>query len=204
MVQSHDTCDVKAVINDMTLDHKAAYLNAEKQGPPAEIMLNSEITDILCEIYPSNRQYKLCSGWITAQLKEALYGCIESALLRYKEPKSTSSWMIFTDDLYDICSFTGSRRNGEGGRGEDWRGIKSLNTSPTCTSHQMLLQHKMILRTAEFYPTHPPSLLFFVPRTLTPASPLTFTSSYLTSRHRSLPLTIPPSLPPSIPTRPRE
>ena len=32
--------------------------------------------------------------------------------------KSTSSWMIFTDDLYEIRSFTRSRRSGCRGEGE--------------------------------------------------------------------------------------
>ena len=98
----------------MTLDHKAAYLNTWMPGPPVEMML----TDILCVIDPTSSWCDMRSGWITLQLKRALCGCVQSAILWYEEHKSTSSWMIFTDDLYEIRSFTRSRRSGCRGEGE--------------------------------------------------------------------------------------
>jgi hypothetical protein len=52
LIESHHPHDLEAVMRVMTVDHKAAYLNADMQGPPVEMMLNSEVTDILCQIDP--------------------------------------------------------------------------------------------------------------------------------------------------------
>ena len=93
------------------MDHKAAYLNASMSGPPVNMIL----TDILCEIDQRSRLCEKFNGRLSVQLKKALYGCIESALLWYKELKTTLNEIIFTNKPYDISSFTRTRRNGEGG-----------------------------------------------------------------------------------------
>ena len=93
----------------MTLDHTAAYLNAKMTGPIVDMMLSVEVTDMLCEIDPANKQYVRPNGKIYVRLKKALYGCVQSAVLWYKELKNTLNTMGFTENAYDICSFSRSR-----------------------------------------------------------------------------------------------
>ena len=42
----------------MTLDHKAAYLNATMKGPKVEMMLTPEVADILCSLDPTYRKFQ--------------------------------------------------------------------------------------------------------------------------------------------------
>ena len=95
----------------MTLDHTAAYLNADMKGTPVEMMLSNEVSDMLCEIDPSNKQYMRNNGKIYVRLRKALYGCVQSAVLWYNELKGTLVKMGFTENPYDICSFTRKRGN---------------------------------------------------------------------------------------------
>ena len=83
-------------------------------GPPVEMML----TDKVYEIDQRSRWCETFSGRITVHLKKALYGCIQSAVLLFKELKTTLNEVIFNNDPYNMCSFTRSSRNGgrEGGR----------------------------------------------------------------------------------------
>ena len=90
----------------MTLDHTAAYLNADMKGTPVEMMLSQEVTELLCDIDPNNRQFVRPNGKIYVRLKKALYGCVQSAVLLYKDLKSTLVTMGFTENIYDVCSFT--------------------------------------------------------------------------------------------------
>jgi hypothetical protein len=52
----------------MTLDHTAAYFNAEIKGPPVEMMLSQEITEMLCDLDPSNRVFVRPNGKIYVTL----------------------------------------------------------------------------------------------------------------------------------------
>ena len=90
----------------MTLDHTAAYLNADMKGTPVEMMLSQEVTELLCDIDPNNRQFVRPNGKIYVRLKKALYGCVQSAVLWYNELKSTLVTMGLTENVYDVCSFT--------------------------------------------------------------------------------------------------
>ena len=89
----------------MTLDHKAAYLNARITGPPVEMMLSPEVAQILCELDPTNRKFLRRDKKIAVRLKKALYGCLQSAVLWYKELASTLERMGFQGHPYDVCSF---------------------------------------------------------------------------------------------------
>ena len=89
----------------MTLDHKAAYLNARMTGPPVEMMLSPEVAQILCELDSTNRRFLRRDKRIAVRLKKALYGCIQSAVLWYKELASTLDGMGFQRNPYDVCSF---------------------------------------------------------------------------------------------------
>ena len=90
----------------MTLDHKAAYLNARMEGPPVEMMLSPEVSEILCTIDSKYRRYIRKDGKIAVRLKKALYGCVQSAVLWYRELSSTLEQLGFQKNPYDICSFT--------------------------------------------------------------------------------------------------
>ena len=95
----------------MTLDHKAAYLNATMEGPMVEMMLTPEIAGILCGIGPVYRKFLRPDIKITVRLKKVLYGCIQSAVLWYNELASTLERIGFTKNQYDICSFDRVRGN---------------------------------------------------------------------------------------------
>ena len=65
----------------MTLDHKAAYLNASMEGPPVEMLISPEVVEILCDIDNSYRKYVRTDKKIAVRLKKALYGCVQSAIM---------------------------------------------------------------------------------------------------------------------------
>ena len=223
MVQSHHPYDLKAAISVMALDHKAAYLNAEIKGPSLEMMLNSEVAGRLCEINPRNRQYKFCSGRITVQTEKALHGRIESALLRNEELKSTLSWMIFTDDLYDICSFARSRRSGGRERGRREWGLSAVRIFEYLTDlvvssdatpalddieYDVITSHPLYLLFPSFSRPHPHSLTLSHPLSplfpphlpsLLPFLPSSLLLSLLLSLSPSLSPSIVPSYPPCHP-----
>jgi Reverse transcriptase (RNA-dependent DNA polymerase) len=93
----------------ITLDHTAAYLNAEIKGPPVEMMLSQEVSEMLCKLDPSNRVFVRPNGKIYVKLRKALYGCKQSAVLWYNELKSTLVSMGFVENVYDVCSFSTQR-----------------------------------------------------------------------------------------------
>lgn len=53
----------------MTLDHKAAYLNAVMSGPPGDMLLTPEVAAILCRLDPSHKRFLR-----RLRPKKALYG----------------------------------------------------------------------------------------------------------------------------------
>ena len=80
----------------MTLDHKAAYLNAVMKGPEVIMLLTPDVSSLLIEIDPSHAKYLRSDKKIAVRLKKALYGCIQSAVLWYNELSSTIEGMGFT------------------------------------------------------------------------------------------------------------
>ena len=89
----------------MTLDHKAAYLNASMKGPEVIMMLTPDVSSLLIELDPSHTQYLRPDKKIAVKLKKALYGCIQSAVLWFNELSSTIEGMGFVKNPYDLCSF---------------------------------------------------------------------------------------------------
>lgn len=73
----------------MSLDHKAAYLNAAMKGPRREMLLTPEVAKILCRLDPQHKRFLRPDRKIVVMLKKALYGCIQSAVLWYQELAST-------------------------------------------------------------------------------------------------------------------
>ena len=89
----------------MTLDHKAAYLNATMRGPRVDMLLTPEVAEIMCRIDSKYRKFIRPDRKITVTLKKALYGCIQSAVLWYQKLASTLEGIGFRSNPYDICSF---------------------------------------------------------------------------------------------------
>ena len=89
----------------MILDHKSAYLNAAMSGPRVEMNLSSDVVDILCTMDESYAQYRKYNGTMKVVLKKALYGCLQSAVLWYKEIRSTLEEIGYSVNPYDICVF---------------------------------------------------------------------------------------------------
>jgi hypothetical protein len=73
----------------MSLDHKAAYLNASMKGPPVMMLLTAEVSALLCRIDSSHKKFLRTNGKIAVRLKKALFGCVQSAVLWYEELSST-------------------------------------------------------------------------------------------------------------------
>ena len=90
----------------MTLDHKAAYLNAAMEGPTVEMLISPEVVEILCDIDVSYRKFIRADKKIAVRLKKALYGCVQSAMLWYNELSATLEKMGFIRNPYDTCSFS--------------------------------------------------------------------------------------------------
>ena len=65
----------------MTLDHKAAYLNADMVGHVVEMSLGKEVAGLLCSIAPHHARFLRSDGTMIVKLRKALYGCIESAVI---------------------------------------------------------------------------------------------------------------------------
>jgi hypothetical protein len=61
----------------LTLDHKAAYLNATMKEPAVKMILSKEVSSALCEIDEEYKAYLRGNGTILVQLQKALYGCIQ-------------------------------------------------------------------------------------------------------------------------------
>ena len=89
----------------MTLDHKAAYLNATMVGHVVEMSIGKEVASLLCRVSPRHAKYVRADGSIIVRLRKALYGCIESAVLWYKELSGTLEDLGFKKNPYDECSF---------------------------------------------------------------------------------------------------
>ena len=61
----------------MTLDHKAAYLNAHMVGHIVKMSLTKEVAGLLCGMAQKHSKFLRPDGTIVVKLRKALYGCIE-------------------------------------------------------------------------------------------------------------------------------
>ena len=87
----------------MTLDHKAAYLNARTSS--RDVNLSRSCGDSF-DIDNSYRKYVSADKKIAVRLKKALYRCVQSAMLWYNELTATLENMGFNRNPYDTCSFS--------------------------------------------------------------------------------------------------
>ena len=93
----------------LTLDHKAAYLNAKMKGPEVKMMLSKEVSEILCQVNEDYKTYRRANSTILVQLEKALYGCIQSTVPWYEELSSTLEGLGYSRNPYDTCVFNKMR-----------------------------------------------------------------------------------------------
>lgn len=87
-------------------DVPGAYLNAKMPDNNKVFMrLDKDVTSILCSMDSSIERFKKRDGSLTVRLKKALYGCIESAWLWYKEISNYIVSMGFSICESDPCVF---------------------------------------------------------------------------------------------------
>ena len=67
------------------------------------------VVAVLCKMDSKYNKFVRKDGKIVVRLKKALYGCIQSAVLWYKELGSTIMSLGFISNPYDICSYTRNR-----------------------------------------------------------------------------------------------
>ena len=88
----------------MTLDIGSAYLNAF-MVKDVFMVLDSEIADVLLQIYPDAQHFRQDDGSIIVKLKKALYGCVESAKLWYSNISNKLISLGFKSNAKDQCIF---------------------------------------------------------------------------------------------------
>ena len=90
----------------ITIDVETAYLNAKMvDDRPVFMKIDPLVTAILSQLDATYTQYMDASGGVTVKLDRALYGCVESAVLWYRDLKSTLEDAGFIMNPYDICVF---------------------------------------------------------------------------------------------------
>jgi Reverse transcriptase (RNA-dependent DNA polymerase) len=96
----------------ISLDIGSAYLNAKmpKDDP-------SKLVFILTDIDPTYKKFLRPNGSIIVELDQALYGCIESAPLWYKELSTFLASIGFTPNPYEIKEATGGANHNRHIRG---------------------------------------------------------------------------------------
>ena len=87
------------------MDIKGEYLDANIKYEVITDIIREEV-DIFCEIGPSLAEFVVMERGqkvLYVQLDNALYGCVQSALLWYKLYSSTLKDMGFELNPYDLC-----------------------------------------------------------------------------------------------------
>ena len=96
-----------------TLDIGSAYLNAAmpKDDPlrAVHMRISPEIATFLIKLDPEMAKFQLKNGSIIVELDQALYGCIESAVLWYQELSSTMDTLGYKANPLDPCVFNSVR-----------------------------------------------------------------------------------------------
>ena len=97
----------------ISLDIGCAYLNASmpKSNPDKAVYMriSPEIATFLIKIDPAMQPYLMKNGCITVELDQALYGCIESAVLWYQELSTTLREQGYQPNPLDPCVFNSTR-----------------------------------------------------------------------------------------------
>ena len=91
----------------ISLDIGSAYLNAKMPKDDTNklvfMAIAPTIADILIDLDPDYKKFQRSNGSVIVELDQALYGCIESALLWYKELSSFLGSIGFSPNPYEKC-----------------------------------------------------------------------------------------------------
>jgi Reverse transcriptase (RNA-dependent DNA polymerase) len=87
-----------------------AYLNADMEKE-VFMRISPQVARILCGVRPEYKQFLMKNGGLVVRLKKALYGCLESANLWYKDLSQTLMGLGFKPNLKQRCVFN-TMRNG--------------------------------------------------------------------------------------------
>jgi Reverse transcriptase (RNA-dependent DNA polymerase) len=93
--------------NVATIDIGSAYLNAmmpmEDKEKIVHMKLSPEVSEVLIQMEATYKEFACKDGSIIVQLDRALYGCLQSALLWFKELSKFLSSIGFAPNPYDPC-----------------------------------------------------------------------------------------------------
>ena len=87
------------------IDIGSAFLNSDMSGEEVYMKLDAVMTQLLCGIDPSFKQYVEPDGTIIVHLIKALYGCVKSSLLWYQTLTSFLMECGYVQNPYDPCVF---------------------------------------------------------------------------------------------------
>ena len=74
----------------MTMDVETAYLNAKMiEDKPVYMQIGPLVTAILAQLDEKSEKYQDSKEAIIVKLNKAIYGCVESAVLWYKDLRAT-------------------------------------------------------------------------------------------------------------------
>ena len=89
-----------------TVDIGSAFLNANaSERVPIHMLLDRQMSEIMCEIDQTYRDFLTAKGEILVKLGKALYGCLESALLWHKHLTATLAQIGYTQNKADPCVY---------------------------------------------------------------------------------------------------
>ena len=90
----------------MTMDVETAYLNARMiDDKPVFMRIGPLVTAILGQLDAKFEKYLDSKGSVIVKLDKALYGCVESAVLWYKDLRATLEEDGYIVNPYDLCVF---------------------------------------------------------------------------------------------------
>ena len=90
----------------ITMDVETAYLNAKMiDDKPIYMKIGPLITAVLSQLDSNFEKYQDGKGAVIFKLDKALYGCVESAMLSYKDLKTTLEADDYRVNPYDLCVF---------------------------------------------------------------------------------------------------
>jgi hypothetical protein len=99
-----------------TIDIGSAYLNAlmPKTDPSKLVFMriSKEVSQIMANIDNTFTRYINADGTLVVELDRALYGCIESALLWFRELSGFLSKKGFVTNPYDVCVMNKTSKEG--------------------------------------------------------------------------------------------
>jgi hypothetical protein len=95
------------------VDIGGAFLNAEmKTGVEVHMRLDKVMSDLQVRLHALYRRFQDVKGCIVVRLDRALYGCVESAALWYKNLRDTMTTLGYERNPHDICVFNKTNERG--------------------------------------------------------------------------------------------